>query len=117
NVPAGSAVADQVVWVEFSPSLVQSYDGNIQINGGGLVSAFQVGVTGSGINTAVAVTTGSASAVSSVSATMAGSLVEGCSDIAAYGIEYSITNGFADGAGTQAASGNLLAGAFSSTVS
>lgn len=117
SIPAGTTVTDQEVWVRFSPTSVQSYNGTISITGGGLPSAFEVAVTGSGINTAVAVTTGSASGLTSVAATLGGSLVEGCSAVSAYGIEYSTVNGFANGSGTQVPSGNLSAGAFSSSLS
>jgi hypothetical protein len=116
NITAGATVNDQVVWVQFSPTQVQSYSGNILINGGGLSAAFEVEATGSGINTAVQVTTGTTSATTSVQTTASGSLIQGCSSITGYGIEYSTNNGFANGSGTQVAASNLLAGAFSSTI-
>jgi hypothetical protein len=116
NIPAGTTVTEQVAWVQFSPTLVQSYNGNIPLTGGGLAAPYNVAATGSGVNTPVAVTTGSASGTTSSGSTLAGSLVQGCSSVSAYGIEYSTTNGFVSGTGTQVAASNLLAGAFSVAV-
>lgn len=106
----------QVVFVNFTPVAVQSYDGNILVGGGGATS-INVAVTGSGINTAPSVTTGAASAITSVSATAAGSVpAAGCSAISAYGIEYSTVNGFPDGSGTQVPASNLSGGNFSASL-
>jgi hypothetical protein len=110
----GTSVTGQQVWVKFSPIAVQSYNGNIPLNGGGQ-SSFAVAATGSGFNTPASVTTGPASSITSVSATLAGSFTVGCTAVSAYGIEYSTTNGFTSG--TQVPAGNLAAGAFSSSVS
>lgn len=41
----------EVIYIRFSPTLVQSYDGDISISGGGAISV-NVGVTGSGVSTA-----------------------------------------------------------------
>jgi hypothetical protein len=112
----GSSIDDQVVWVKFAPSAVQSYNGNIALSGAGLAANYNVAVTGNGINTAVSVTTGSASGTTAVQATASGTLTQGCSSITAYGIEYSTTNNFVNGTGTQVAASNLLAGAFSSVL-
>ncbi|MBK6937700.1 MAG: hypothetical protein IPH18_13065 [Chitinophagaceae bacterium] len=102
----------QEVFVMFTPIAVQSYNGNIPVAGGG-ASSINVAAVGAGINTAPAVTTGSASAITSVSATAAGSITAtGCSALTAYGIEYSTTNGFVNGSGTQVASSNLSGGNF-----
>lgn len=115
-VYSGTSLDDQVVWVQFTPTAVQSYNGNIEVSGGGLAEAFEVAVTGSGINTSVSVTTGTASGISAEQATAAGSLEQGCSSVTAYGIEYSTTNGFVNGSGTSVAASNLLAGDFSSLL-
>ena len=49
---------------------------------------------------------------------MAGSIAaNGCSNVTAYGIEYSGINGFANGTGTQVASTNLAGGNFSASLS
>jgi hypothetical protein len=113
----GTGFTGKVIYVKFTPTAVQSYDGNIVISGGG-VGSYSVPVTGSGINTAPTVTTGSSSGVGGGNATLAGSITNnGCSTITAYGIEYSTTDGFANGTGTQAAASNLGGGNFSSSLS
>jgi len=111
--PGGSF--SQQVFVKFNPTLVQSYNGNIAVGGGGAPS-INVAAAGSGINPAPVVTTGAASAITSSSATLAGTATTACAAITAYGIEYSTTNGFPNGTGTQVASSNLAGGNFSSNV-
>ena len=104
----------KVIYVKFNPSAIQSYNGNISLSGGGLAASFPVPATGSGVNTAVTVTTGASSAVTPISGTAAGIITTaGCAAITAYGIEYSTTSGFADGAGTKVNATNLSAGNFS----
>ncbi len=106
--PGGSF--SQLIYVKFSPTLVQSYDGNIVIGGGG-ASSSNISVTGSGINTTPSVTTGNTGSVSENQATMPGNVSSnGCSALSSYGIEYSVNNGFADGTGTQAFSSNIIIG-------
>ncbi len=104
------------IYVKFNPAAVQSYNGNIILSGGG-VTSFAVAVTGSGINTAAAVTTGASTAVTATSGTPSGTItVAGCSAVTAYGIEYSTSSGFLNGTGIQVAASNLSAGNFSATV-
>lgn len=108
----------QQVFVVFAPTAVASYNGSISITGGGLASPAQVAVSGSGVNAAPGVTAGAASSVTASTATLSGTITSiGCSSVTAYGIEYSTTNGFANGSGTQVPSSNLTAGAFSSAIS
>ena len=114
NFDAGSSFSNKSIYVKFSPSLVQSYNGNISINGGG-VADYTVAAAGAGVNTAPSVTTGSA-VVSSVSASLSGTidLLIGCSPLSAYGFEYSSVNGFANGTGTPKTSTNInTSGGFS----
>lgn len=112
--PGGTYI--QAVFVNFTPTAVQSYNGNIPVSGGGAATA-NVAAVGAGVNTAPTVTSGAASAITSISATVAGSIpATGCTAITAYGIEYSITNGFPNGTGTAVASSNLAAGNFSSNL-
>ncbi len=111
--PGGSF--SQQVFVRFTPTLVQSYNGNIVVAGGGAPS-INVAATGSGINPAPVVTTGAASGITSNSATLAGTATSACAAITAYGIEYSTTNGFPNGTGTQVASTNIAGGNFTSNV-
>lgn len=106
------------VYVRFSPTVVQSYNGNVIVSGGGAVSAAQVTVTGSGVNTTATVNSGSATGVTTTAATVSGNIVtEGCSPVTSYGIEYSTTSNFANGTGTQVSSNNINGGGFSSGLS
>ena len=108
----------QEVFVKFSPTAVQSYDGDIVVAGGG-ASSINVAASGSGVtNTVPALTTGNATSVTPNSATLAGTITAtGCSSITAYGIEYSTTAGFPNGSGTQVPASNLSGGDFSSDLS
>jgi hypothetical protein len=107
----------QQVFVRFNPTAVQTYNGNIPVNGGGVTTPVNVAAVGAGVNTAPSVTTGAASAITLNSATAAGSIpVTGCTAITAYGIEYSTILGFTPGTGTQVASSNLSGGNFSSNL-
>ena len=68
--PGGSFSA--TVYVNFTPTLVQSYNGNIVVSGGGVPSAVNYAVTGMGVNTAPAVsTTIPATLITSTTATCA----------------------------------------------
>lgn len=101
--PGGSY--SETIHVQFSPVAVQSYDGDIVIDGGGIISPVNVPVTGAGVNTPIVVTTGGASAITQNSATTAGNIAAGCDPATAYGVEYSTTSGFATG--TQVAGSNI----------
>ena len=113
--PASEAI-NTTIYVKFTPTLVQSYNGNITISGGG-ASAVDVSVIASGINTPVTITTGTSDALTANSATLNGIVTQGCSAIATYGMEYSIVNNFVNGAGTTVASTNENAGNFTVTLS
>ena len=109
----GGAFSQQV-FVQFMPTLVQSYNGNIAVGGGGAVS-INVAATGAGVNSVPTVTSGAASAITTVSATVAGTIPgNGCSAVTAYGVEYSLINGFPNGSGTAVPSTNLSGISFSS---
>ena len=98
----------QAIYVKFNPTLVQSYNGNITIAGGGAASSINVSATGSGINTAATVTTPSSTAISSTGATLGGNLtVVGCTNVTEQGIYYSTSTGFIDGAGTKVSTTGL----------
>lgn len=106
----------QQVFVNFTPVANQSYNGNIDVAGGGATTV-SVAASGAGANNPPAVTTGAASAITISSATLAGNITDnGCTAVTAYGIEYSTTNGFPNGSGTQVASTNISGGGFSSNV-
>lgn len=113
NLAHAPGAYSQTIYVRFSPTLVQSYNGNIPVAGGGAI-AVVVPVTGSGVNTPPTVTIGSVSAITSATATVTVSITAtGCTGITGYGIEYSTTPGFANGTGTQVPSSNLSGGIFS----
>jgi trimeric autotransporter adhesin len=110
----GNSFTGKVIYVKFTPTAVQSYNGNIELSGGGLAAAYPVAVAGAGINSLPAVTTGGSSAVTATSATVAGTINSiGCGVITAYGFEYSTATGFPEGTGTQLPASNLNAGNFS----
>ncbi len=116
SLTQGSGAYSQQIFVRFTPTLVQSYNGNIPVSGAG-ASSINVAATGAGVNTMATVTTGASSAITSISATLAGTIPAiGCSAISGYGIEYSTTNGFVNGTGTQVASSNLSGINFTSSV-
>ncbi len=111
-----SGAINQTVYVEFSPTAVQSYNGNISISGGGATS-INVAASGSGVNSPPTVTAGTATSITLTSANVPGTItVTGCSAITAYGVEYSTTSGFANGTGTAVAGSNLSNSNFSVTL-
>ncbi|HEX2616199.1 MAG TPA: lamin tail domain-containing protein, partial [Flavobacteriales bacterium] len=118
SVPqSGGSIVSETVYVKFSPVAVTSYNGPIPVSSTGATTVNSA-VSGSGVNTAPAVTTGGATSIVVDGAVLAGTISNtGCSAISAYGIEYSLTNGFANGAGTQLPASNLSGGNFSSTLS
>lgn len=108
------------IYVRLSPLTTGTYNGDIIVTGEGDSSTAELSVpaTGNGINTPGTVTTGPSSAVSQTAATLAGQAsAGGCSAITAYGIEYSQTNGFATGSGTQVEGSNISGSDFSVIVS
>lgn len=81
----GEVLAD--VYVRFSPTQAITYNGSIQITGGGTVSPTLVAVSGTGINTPATVTTSAASSVSVFSATLGGNVTNtGCSTVTTTGV-------------------------------
>ena len=112
----GSTFTGKNIYVKFGPTVVQSYSGDIILNGGGVVN-YIVSAAGSGISISPLVTTGGSSLVTATSGTAAGTInVTGCGTITAYGIEYSTTSGFPDGTGTKINGSNLSAGNFTVTL-
>ncbi len=112
----GSSFSNKIIYVQFTPTAVQTYNGNIIVNGGS-VSNYPVPVTGSGVNDAPFVTTNAASAVGATTATISGTISSiGCAPITSYGFEYSTTSGFPNGTGIVVSSSNLSGGNFSATL-
>jgi len=111
--PGGAYSQD--IYVTFNPTLVQSYDGNVPIGGGG-ATATTTPVTGSGFDNGPTISNGVASAITTNSATITVNVSDpGCSAVVpgGYGVEYSTTTPFANGTGTAVTSANLSAGVFS----
>ena len=106
----------QNIYVRFSPTAVQSYNGNIPVGGGG-AATINVVASASGVNTAATIATGNATVLSPRSVTLEGSVTNiGCSPVTTYGIEYTGISGLANGLGTQVNASNLSGGNFSVTV-
>ncbi|WP_162927098.1 fibronectin type III domain-containing protein [Flavobacterium psychrotrophum] len=118
-----SGSLSQQVYVKLSPTVTTSgaYNGNIPITGGGTTSTTNVAATGAGINTAPSLSSnGALGALSSNQVTITGSTISslGCSNITAYGLEYS-TATFTGGTGTQVAGtgfSGVAGGTFSTTI-
>ena len=122
DLTPSSGNINQVVYVKFDPTLVQSYSGNIPITGGGLAATVNVAVTGAGVNSAPTVSVnGTSGSITTSGATVSGSTISalGCSTVTAYGIEYSTTSGFANGTGIQVAGSGFsgsAGGTFNTTL-
>lgn len=113
---SGNSFTGKTIYVKFLPTMVQSYNGNIAVSGGGATSHI-IPVTGSGVNTPNTVTSGLASSITANSAIVSGSLnANGCEAVASYGFEYSTIAGFINGAGTLVTATNLSAGNFSANI-
>ena len=114
TVAQTGTLASTTIYVNFTPTAAQSYNGNIAVSGGGAAS-INVAVTGSGVSS-TAVTTGAASGLSATGATISGTLTQGCSAATSYGIEYSTTSGFTPGTGTVIASTNLSGSSYTASL-
>ncbi len=114
NQPGGTF--SQQVFVNFTPVAIQNYNGNINVAGAG-ATAIDIVASGAGANNPPALTTGTASGITISAAILAGSITDnGCTTVSAYGFEYSTTNGFPNGSGTQVVSNNLAGGNYSSNL-
>ncbi|MEN9640121.1 MAG: putative fibronectin type III-like fold domain, partial [Bacteroidota bacterium] len=108
----------QLVYVKFSPTLVQSYNGDIAVSGGG-ASSMNVAASGSGISSgAPTLSTNTTTAITSNSATLGNNITAiNCSNVTVRGIEWSTTQGFANGSGTAVnQSGSFGTGAYTVNV-
>ena len=112
----GGTISGQQVFVHFTPTAVANYDGSITFSGGGLSEGFQTFASGSGINTPAAITNGSAASVSQSAESISATIITGCSAVSAYGVEYSLTNGFTNGTGTIVNASALSAGQFTTSL-
>lgn len=108
-----SASLPILVYVQFTPTAINTFNGNIVISGGG-ASSINVPATGVGVNTPPLITNGTVGSISSSGAIVSVTISSiGCSPISSYGVEYSTTPNFANGTGTAVASGNLSGGNYS----
>ncbi|GEM_PF-858783 len=89
SLPSAGGAFSQVVYVKFTPTVVQAYDGNIVVSGGG-ASSVNRSVTGSGINTLATVsTTSPATLITNTTVTLTGNVSDaGCQTITARGFCY-----------------------------
>lgn len=111
--PAATYIQD--VFIKFTPTAAIDYSGVVTVTGGGLATAANIPVSGSGSAGLATVVTVSASAITQVSATLSGSLpAQGCSPVTAYGFEYSTTSPVS--AGIIATSTNLTGTDFSAGI-
>ncbi|MCB0716464.1 MAG: fibronectin type III domain-containing protein, partial [Chitinophagaceae bacterium] len=107
SVSQAGGAQSVTIYVMFSPTAAQSYNGNIPVGGAG-AATIQVPVVASGINTVPSAVTGVASDLTNHSATLSGSISAiGCSSITGYGIEISSISGFADGTGMKVPASNI----------
>ena len=114
TIPQIGGTFSQQVFVKFTPTVNQAYNGNISITGGGVTSGINVSATGSGANNPPTESVVSATNITVTAATVNATITStGCSNVTAYGIEYSTTNGFANGAGTKVVGTNLTGNNFS----
>ena len=101
---SGGTVGSTTIYVRFKPTAVQSYSGNITHESDDATTK-NVAVSGNGVNTKPSLTAGTAGSITASSSTISGNTISdiGCSSVIAYGIEYSTTDGFTTGTGTQQA--------------
>lgn len=101
NLTHAAGAYSQAIYVKFTPTAVQAYNGNIVVGGGG-AGSINVAVTGSGVNSAPTITTPTSTALTTNSATLGGNITDpGCTNVTERGIYWSTVNGFADGTGTK----------------
>jgi len=102
NLTQGGGAYSQDIYVKFDPSLVQSYDGNIVVDGGGISSPENCAATGSGVNSGPGIDTPTSTSITTTTAVLGGNITDlGCSNITEIGIEWSTTDGFTEGTGTE----------------
>ncbi len=118
SIPHGLGAFSKTIYVNFSPVAVTSYNGNIAVSGGGATS-INVAATGSGVLAGPpTITTPSVTNIGATTATLGGNITAvNCSNATVRGIEWSLTPGFADGAGTPfTQSGSFTAGVYTLNV-
>ncbi|MBW0176466.1 cadherin-like beta sandwich domain-containing protein [Sediminibacterium sp.] len=112
---SGSTLNATTVYVRFTPVVVQSYQNNFNLSGGGTTLSYPA--IGNGVNSTASVNTQLISNIGSTTATLAGDITNaGCSPASAYGFEYSTTNNFANGTGIVVTANNLSGNNFSAPL-
>jgi hypothetical protein len=109
----------QAIFVKFTPIAAIAYSGNITLGGGGGATSVTVAASGTGLPIGLGtVTTPTFTSVTSTTATLGGNITNtGCSTVTERGIYWSLTNGFADGAGTQVSTtGSFSTGIYTQAV-
>ena len=112
-------IPNVIIYVRFTPTTINNYNGLLPISGGGAPS-INIQVIATGVNSIPSVNSGNAVQITYSSALLQGNLLSaGCTGISSYGFEYSTTPGFlpGTGAGTRISATNLLSNAFSLPLS
>ncbi|MFY8188146.1 MAG: beta strand repeat-containing protein, partial [Flavobacterium sp.] len=114
---AGGNLASKTIFVRFTPNALSAFNGNIVVTSLGAPNENQA-VTGSGVNTPPTVTSPTSASITANAATLGGNItVVGCNTITTRGVEYSTTNGFENGTGTQVVeNGSFSTGTFTANV-
>jgi hypothetical protein len=106
---------NQTIYVKFTPTAAGTFNGNITVSCGS--SSANVSVSGTGIVIVATMNTIAASGVTAHEAVLGGQILNaGCGTVTAYGIEYSTSNGFANGTGTKIQATANNGGVFSVTA-
>lgn len=103
----------QTVYVKFTPTAIQNYNGSIPVSGGG-AAAINVNVTAAGVNGVPVLTTGTSAGITPNAALLNGMINDaGCSAVMSYGIEFSGIRNFINGTGTRIPASNISGNNFS----
>ncbi|RYD97074.1 MAG: T9SS sorting signal type C domain-containing protein [Sphingobacteriales bacterium] len=116
-----SGSISQAVFVRFTPTAAQSFNGNIPVSGGG-ATTINVAATGAGVDFPPSFSSnGTSGSITYSGATISGATISniGCTPVTAVGIQYSTSSTFATGNLTVAGSGfnGANGGTFSATIS
>lgn len=112
---SGNSLSLTTVYVRFTPTAIQSYDDNLSLSGGGATLTYPV--LGTGVNSSASVNTQLASNITASSAILGADITfSGCSNISAYGFEYSTTANFANGTGIVVNATNLSGNSFNALL-
>lgn len=107
----------QIVYVKYTPTKIATENADINISGGG-ASTYQFTTSGVGVNNAPIVDTPTSASITATTAVLGGNISDlGCTNVTMNGIEWSTTNGFANGTGTVvSSSGDFQTGTFTQRI-